>query len=426
MLIQKNTRSRRYAIGNLSVNRPGLYGVGNIIQRVGGSLIYSLPSTSTEYITLGDLTDARATTGTVTDFEGITRTIPAGIPLREGCRVVENICVAPSDLQDASWIPSNGAVVLNATQWQTGTGGVNSQMRTDVIANVQVGERYRVHLKLAIADKSVATSWRIGFYMAGGGAAAGSWLDITADVSDQEQWLTAAVAEITAVGTGLYAIVHAIGSTGVTTVTQSEVFIEEVTGQVNQNPSTFVDGFAYSDYENGNTVASNVVTSGQGAAISGAYWLHDNTQSTGIQEAFTDFPQDAGTVRVRFSPQYNKGAIASDNGVAMSSTNSLFYFGTSGNLTAGDGTSTASITTGYSSGDILDVYIPYGNGTFNIIGENETTASGYQAGTEAAYDGAFPSDDILRIFAGLAAVCHISSLDIYNRKHTQAQIEAGL
>ncbi|MCG7985077.1 MAG: cadherin repeat domain-containing protein [Candidatus Thiodiazotropha lotti] len=230
---------------------------------------------SSEYI---DLTGLTSEGGTVTDFESITRTIPAGIPLREGCRVVENICVAPSDLQDASWIPSNGAVVLNATQWQTGTGGVNSQMRTAQDASVQVGERYRVHLKLAIADKSVATSWRIGFYMAGGGSAPGDWIDITADVSDQEQWLTSPVAEITAVGTGLYAIVHAIGSTGVTTITQSEFFIEEVTGQVNQNPSTFVDGFAYSDYENGNTVVNNVVVPGQGAGIDNAmYWLSVGT-----------------------------------------------------------------------------------------------------------------------------------------------------
>ena len=396
-----------------------------IVNTLGG-LVYSLPSTVSEYISLGNLTDARATSGTVTDFEGITRTIPAGTPLREGCRVVENLCTAPNDLTDTGfWSELNSANVLNATQWQNDA-SLNAAVRSPFLTGFQIGDAFRVHCKIAVADKSVASEWRIGFYQQGGGN--GGYTNITSQLSDQEQWITSDVGTITTLGTSAYFVVHAVSPTGVTTITQSEFFIEKVNGQANQNPSSIVDGLAYSDYENGNTVVSNVVVPGLGAAVSNPYWLHDSVKNTSIQEAFANFPQDAGTLRVVFSPQFNLGAVLNDNGVGCnSSVANPLYFGGSGHITSTDQSSYPTLgTLSYSSGDRLEVVVRWGNGTFNVTGQNITTASGWLNSTEVSYDGDFPSDGILRIFADQSAETHIYNVEIYKIKLSQAAIEAGM
>lgn len=182
----------------------------------------------------GGATFTRATTATVVDFEGLVKNVLSGEVRFQGQRRVENL------------IPA------------AGTGSASLAVAANKTVTVGVGT-----FVFSIGAEATGTSV-ITFT----GTATGSTGSLTADATSR----TAKTLTITA------------GGTIIMTCTVAEAVdlqLENVTGQANQNPSEYVstgvlsspyhgamvDGVKYFDYENGNTVASNVVTEATGEAI---------------------------------------------------------------------------------------------------------------------------------------------------------------
>jgi hypothetical protein len=221
---------------------------------------------------------------THTDFEGIVRTVPANCARFQGCRVVRNLLTFTEDFSNAAWVTSFGGTGTTATK--TPNFGVAPDGSTTAC---------RVQL-----NKGAGTTLADLAYIQQAG--------ITANLPSRSVWIKTNDAStkviclrgnsqllITATGTwqrvatsdvalsGLFQLILR-GTYGTSDSCDLLIWhpqLEDVTGQTNQNPSEYVsvgvlsapfqgagvDGILFSPNLNGNTVSSNVVTSGTGAAI---------------------------------------------------------------------------------------------------------------------------------------------------------------
>jgi hypothetical protein len=232
--------------------------------------------------TRADGADYRAT---VTDFEGLIRPVKDGEARFEGARRVENLLTLSEFLNGGGyWIMTAGTTVTANTHTApdgtltadtvtydgSGTSG-NYRIYNDATGGLSMpGANYVTSVYLR-AD--TATTVRLyGNVVAGG--------FITCNLTTSWQRYT-----ISGVGNGVSGPQVLIYSpAGVNTPFSIQVWgtqIENTTGQANQNPSEYVstnvlsapyhgasvDGVKYFTYQNGNTVASNVVTEAVGGAI---------------------------------------------------------------------------------------------------------------------------------------------------------------
>lgn len=181
---------------------------------------------------LGPLfTYTRATTATVTDFEGLIKSCLSGELRVQGARRVENLIPAAGT--------GSASLAVAATKTMTLAAG-------DYVFSMGAGT-------------GTAT-------FSGTGGATGTLAANATSRTSVLKTITAGTLIVTA-----------------SVATLVDLQVENVTGQANQNPSSYVsigvlsspyhgyfaDGVKYFSYENGNTVASNVVTEAQGAAITG-------------------------------------------------------------------------------------------------------------------------------------------------------------
>lgn len=228
------------------------------------------------------LSFTRATTATVTDFEGLIKSCLSGELRIQGARRVENLILKSSDASDlgALGLQSNSSATTTTVTFSAADA---YRYKSSAASKVVAGRQYRASVVLSSTDKAqigllligiatntptpfpitltgTPTRYTTGVWTAAAGDAAGNanmWLDLDNRVAS--------------------------GGDGTTTgtVTVADFQIEDVTGQSNQNPSEyvsvgvlstpyhgyFVDGVKYFNTLNGNTVASNVVTEATGAAI---------------------------------------------------------------------------------------------------------------------------------------------------------------
>ena len=214
-------------------------------------------------------TFTRATTAYVTDFEGLLKQVPSGCARLSGARFVRNMLGIASN-NVAALTTFGGASTVTATTMEAT--GANAGRTVGAPAAVWAGTG-RCRVKLTAI--SVAPSVQIS---CDGGT---SYTSVT--VTSTPQVFTASSSQATAV-IGAFTIRLAnIGDN----ITIEEMMVENTTGQSNTNPSEYVsvgvlsapyhgagvDGCKYFTTENGNTVASNVVTEATGAAISSATLL---------------------------------------------------------------------------------------------------------------------------------------------------------
>jgi len=219
-----------------------------------------------------DGADRRAT---VTDFEGRIIPVKAGEARFDGARRVENLISYSEDFSNAAWVKSGTATV-------TGTNIINLPNIGDYIRSSS-----------AVSNGIIGEKWTWSVVLSGSGTVYvyAQLFGGTVEYFSQSFSITLTSTPTRYSYTGTTAqsghtgaiLVISRGSTGTaTTVTANYAQLENVTGQANQNPSEYVstnvktafpyhgagvDGVKYFDTQNGNTVASNVVTEATGAAI---------------------------------------------------------------------------------------------------------------------------------------------------------------
>lgn len=248
-------------------------------------------------------TFTRATTKTVVDWEGVLRTALSGEACFTGARRVRNLVAGSSEnFANGSWIPSTGGV---------GSAAVVTN-ETAALPSGATGTVSRV--QLALNGGSSASDLSVLGQSAGGvslNIVTSCWLR-TRDGTTKIVWLRGASGTngtlVTVTGSwqrfsGIQAASVLLtqillrGGTGTSDSADLQAWgfqAEDVTGQSNQNPSEYVsvgvlsapyqgagiDGIQYFDYQNANTVASNVVTQAKGPAISSATLLgYDSWQA---------------------------------------------------------------------------------------------------------------------------------------------------
>lgn len=176
----------------------------------------------------GAVTFARSSTATVTDWEGLVKTVLANELRIENARRVENLAASTAS-------PSTQNItVVSGNEYQVRIGATSAGSSTAVCSDAFTGT-------------------------------------LTGDAADPQAFDTAKTATSTTL-------------TVTITGSVTDLQVEDVTGQTDQNPSEYVsvgvesgqyhgamvDGIAYFDYENGNTVVSNKVIEAVGSDLTTA------------------------------------------------------------------------------------------------------------------------------------------------------------
>ena len=228
----------------------------------------------------GSPTFTRATTAYVKDFEDVWRQVPSGAARFEGARVVVNGCPGYRPL-------SGFGTTETSTTIDDPLGGSNAgRYRIDNAASYQ-----RYFTFSSLSGTTVVGSAYLRGVGTSVGKSVGLWLydngtTVSAVVTLTSDWKRFTPAARTNTTGGVDCRIGIAGFIGGTIALNEEVDIccgqgENVTGASNQAPSEWVskavlsapyhgagaDGIKYFATENGNSVASNVVTEATGAAI---------------------------------------------------------------------------------------------------------------------------------------------------------------
>lgn len=221
----------------------------------------------------GPMSVVRGTEATVTDFEGLAKMTLANELRFADARRVENI----DDTTLAGW-DDNGNVVITDNGDGTITAAGYTASGGDSIANSLLGgksidaRRFVVSYDIKAtdpADSGQVVELRLQRLSGGDGAAivVESEVDVTV-TADWQRFMTIGTGVTANIGLKLLITGGIAGGTICSSIDVRRAMIEEVTGQTNQNPSDYIpSGVEYFAYENGNTVASNVVTEAKGADL---------------------------------------------------------------------------------------------------------------------------------------------------------------
>lgn len=243
-----------------------MYGQGHHESINDGLAFYAPLKTSVVPIRgTGSATFTRATTATVVDFEGLVKPVLSGEVRFQGARRVRNLVATQSTTPgDTGWTVRAGTTVT--------TGETDPVGGTDAaLVTVASGDGY-IYQVLSFSGARTVSVWLKS------GTCSTVYLQLATNVAltITPEWRRYS---FTATGTGSDFGFQTAAGTGTYYVYGYQC--EDVTGQANQNPSEYVsvgvlsapyhgagvDGVKYFDYENGNTVASNVVTEATGPAI---------------------------------------------------------------------------------------------------------------------------------------------------------------
>lgn len=232
-----------------------------------------------------DGADRRAT---VTDFEGLIRPVKNGEARFEGARRVENLLTYSEDFGNAIWSKDGTTPATVTTNQVNAPDGTLTADLLDIspagdsrisytVSGTNVANATYV-ISVWLRSVSGSGTWPYGYRKTDGTSVFGTFA-LTAT------WQRFSVT-IPAVNSSSFYTIFWIGArAGGGTLTQAYVWgaqEEDITGQANQNPSEYVstnvktvapyhgagvDGVKYFATQNGNTVASNVVTEATGTAI---------------------------------------------------------------------------------------------------------------------------------------------------------------
>ena len=234
--------------------------------------------------TLGaNATFARSSSATIVDHEGVIRTVPSGAARFNGLRYVRNLITLSSENLQVGWGARNGAVITGQDSVTFGAVHNSRLDRSFILPACSQKIIYRVDVK---ADDAGSVGKEFVLQAISGATGGYSTLGLTS-YTLTDTYSTIAISFTSHVSD--FTVIPLLRCNELTTVKVNitNVQIENVTGQTNQNPSEYVsvgvlsapyhganvDGVKYFTTENGNTVTDNVVTEGTGAAITGGYLL---------------------------------------------------------------------------------------------------------------------------------------------------------
>lgn len=239
-------------------------------------------------------TFTRATTATVTDWENIVRPVLSGEVRFQGARRVQNLVVGSE--ATTNWVTNFGglgtAPTLTSGQLDPLGGTTAFRLQTNLGGGTTAADSSYIDLASTVVGTVLPV--HSVFIKNNGGASTSvllrqSGASTSYAVTIDNTWRRYSVATPSVVWSGS---VGTIGSRGTINNGNLDILfwhpqIENVTGQSNTNPADYVsvgvlaapyqganvDGVQYFPTQNGNTVASNVVTAGTGASIAAATLL---------------------------------------------------------------------------------------------------------------------------------------------------------
>ncbi len=241
--------------------------------------------------TRADGADKRAT---VTDFEGIVRSVRNGEARFEGARRVENI--NPKSEADSAWsgfgttpptvqtsVVYQGKTAVSAT-FASGLNGYATTRASGSGFTVNLGSTYRNRFTVS-ADRALTGSESIQVYITGVNGMTSVGFSTAQNLSTSWATYSSVGSIATNGGTNTFVVYPSANLSSPITIYITERQIEDVSGQSNQNPSEYVstgvlaaapyhganvDGVKYFDYQNGNTLSGNAVIETKGTAIADA------------------------------------------------------------------------------------------------------------------------------------------------------------
>lgn len=265
----------------------------------------------------GSLTFARSSTATVVDWEGLVKTVLANELRIKNSRRVENLLSETDDLTHADWATNN----VNVSGSRTDPDGGSTAYRLTATGSGYWRQTFAgiIDRRSSIWVKRITGTGTVSLYNGRGTINT----DITSVITTSWQRLA------TIVGTG-FATNNRIGVVIATSGDEVDVWhpqFELVEGQTNQNPSEYVsvgvesgdyhgvgvDGVAYFEYENGNTVASNVVTEAKGADLTTDWGALYEPLATNLLLYSSEFP----------NAQWTSDGATRDSDVAAGPTGEL-------------------------------------------------------------------------------------------------------
>jgi hypothetical protein len=250
-------------------------------------------------------TFTRSTTGTVVDFEGITRAAKTNEVRFQAARRVENILTATEDFSNAFWAK---------TLTGTGTATVSSDKKS-ITFTCAVGDRAFINittmpsivagshvLSVTQVVNSGTPSSSCSLGSAGGGP--------SVTTSCRFSYVSASTGTTYRIGLGC-----AGASATAASVTLSFPQVEPVAGQTNKVPADYVsvgvlaypyhgagvDGVKYFNTTNGNTVSSNVVTEAAGTPLTGITLLAEDAGTNLLLNSATPVTQNITTTAQRYT-----------------------------------------------------------------------------------------------------------------------------
>ena len=223
-----------------------------------------------------------STCATFTDFEGRVVTALANEARFTGARRVQNLLTYTEAFQNAAWSKSNGgagSIAVATDAYAAAPDGTTTATRLQLNAGGATGADYSYIRQTPSGASPVVSIWA----KSNTGSSQTVGLGVQLSAGSTVVTVTTAWQRFSFSGNASFFDVWALGNK----TTQSvDVLVwhpqyESTVGQSNQNPSEYVsvgvlsapyhgagvDGVKYFQYQNGNTVASNVVTEAQGATI---------------------------------------------------------------------------------------------------------------------------------------------------------------
>ena len=344
-----------------------------------------LQSTLVPVVSAGSPTPTftRATTAYVADWENLLKPALSGEARFTGARRVANLHTTSSELLTTGWFDNGSPTKTSSADVPVGAGITQS---TKIVSNSSFSGSYQ-----AIANATGHTYTKRVWLK---GEVGGEVVGIT------DNGNTGGTITLTTTWT-LYSKtwVTAINNSGILisdsgkTIYIAGIQTEDVSGQSNQNPSEYVsvgvlsapyhgagvDGIRYFPWLNGNTVASNVVSEAQGAAITSANSSALTTDAGGPFGAIADPAQTdvLGTTAAIRRTMTDAGWVSGGGGITV------------GAATGADGTASgaASLTAAGANGTLLFTTVlgaavrtfgalvrrKTGTGTVNITADNGAT-----------------------------------------------------
>jgi hypothetical protein len=238
------------------------------------SLVLS-KGTGTPTFTRADATPC----ATHVDFEGIVRVVPANAARFQGCRVVRNLLTFTEALTNAAWsklISGTGVSPTVTDNFGVAPDGTTtaSRIQATITAGTTASDYVIFRQNPAMGGTGVTAMWA----RATSGTAVVRMFDLGNQTLDTTWRRYSGNLQV---DSRLIQLQGNLATDKTVDVLVWHPQAEQVVGQTNQNPSEYVpvgvlsypysgsgvDGLLFSPNLNGNTVSSNVVTAGTGAAI---------------------------------------------------------------------------------------------------------------------------------------------------------------